>query len=339
MAFFGRKIRSGSPTSGHGDSIGSTLWRLARLLIGVGIVFLLWRQVTKGADAGWQLTSLRPIPSILCVGLMLPNVFLELTAWRMLLNGAGLRLSFGQALPAVLAGFTAGAISPGGVGDFVGRVIRMRPADRWLTGVAMALARVADGIAVCAIGLPAAYFLARDTTATVAAWTKSVMGVGVLVLIVLLAVFIGRDYNVRAKWLGDRLKNLREAVNVSARIPGTIRLRVLSVSFLRYSVFVAQLCIAVVAIGGAQSVTLPMALAASTVFLMRSIAPPITFMGLGVREAAAVAIFPLVGVPGPEALVASLLVFASNLLLPALIGVPFLLFPEWRINEPEGDAP
>jgi uncharacterized membrane protein YbhN (UPF0104 family) len=61
------------------------------------------------------------------------------------------------------------------------------------------------------------------------------------------------------------------------------------------------------------------------VFFAKSAIPQVTLGDLGVREGAAVFFLAAYGVGPAAALDASLALFGLNLLLPALVGAPFLL--------------
>jgi uncharacterized membrane protein YbhN (UPF0104 family) len=51
---------------------------------------------------------------------------------------------------------------------------------------------------------------------------------------------------------------------------------------------------------------------------------PITMGSLGIGEWSAMICFQGLGVPGPDAVATSLIVFSMNVLIPSLIGAPFL---------------
>src|SRR5690606_9233014 len=124
-------------------------------------------------------------------------------------------------------------------------------------------------------------------------------------------------------WLSGRLgrwPSLLHALNLATGIPLRPRLEAVAWASVRYVVFTTQFMLAVAAFGTG-GVGLPLlAAGTATIYLLRNVAPPLTFMGLGIREAASVAVLGLVGVPEESALYASLLVFAVNLALPALVG-------------------
>ena len=294
-------------------------------------MYFIWHQVSVQTDVSW------PVPAEVswlllcsCVALMPVNITLEVSVWRTLLAGVPIDLPFRKALPAVLSGFAAGAVSPGGVGDFVGRVVRVEKSERWITAIAMALGRVADTITLCTAGLVASILILPIATGPTLVWIRTVMIVSVPILVAFVIVYSGHARWSNRDALLSRWPSVQRSVAMASEIPIPIRLTALSLAAVRVCVFVAQLVLVVLATSTGEHELAPLLAAAVLVYLLRALAPPVTFMGLGIREAASVAVFGLIGVSASVALVASLFVFTINIAVPALAGVPFLLFPSWN---------
>jgi uncharacterized membrane protein YbhN (UPF0104 family) len=98
-------------------------------------------------------------------------------------------------------------------------------------------------------------------------------------------------------------------------------LLVLSVAF--YLVFIAQFVLLLQAMGG--GATLGICAGAATVMFLKTVIPPLTFGELGIREGVAVFVFAPLGFRAGAAFDASLLLFALNVLLPAIAGACVLI--------------
>ncbi len=313
----------------------STVWTTLKLCLGLAIVLAIYRRLALDPGSEWPgWGQVRWSALVLCAVLMPVNLLLETQVWRLLLAGAGASISFGRAIPAVLAGFSSGAVSPGGVGDFVGRVVRVPSGKRWVTGFAMLLSRLGDVIPLTFFGVIATLWLLPRSIDATQAWMTAVVFTSVPIGLAAAAIYSGSTRGRVPARLTRRLEsrwpNPARAITMTTSIAGPVRRRALALATARYATFVAQLVLAVIAVGATPSNIPELFGAASAVFLLRGVAPPVTLMGLGIREAAAVAVLALVGISGQFALVASLVVFALNIVLPAIVGIPFLLFPRWR---------
>jgi uncharacterized membrane protein YbhN (UPF0104 family) len=298
---------------------------LLKVSIGIVIVAVIWSRVMSGRGDFSDLGGFSWFPAIVCLLLLPANFLLDVRVWRTLLAGAGVSLFARDAARAVLAGFSAAAISPGGVGDFVGRVIRIPTGKRWITGFAMALGRAADGAIICVVGVACALTILPLASDATDLWIRTVIAIACPMAVLLLAVYCARG---SMNWLSKRLRrwpSLLHALNLATAIPVRYRVEAFLWASARYAVFTTQFVLALLAFGG-DTVGLPTLFAGTAaVYLLRNVAPPLTFMGLGIREAASVAVLGQLGVPESSALFAALLVFAINLALPALIGIPYLL--------------
>lgn len=249
-----------------------------------------------------------------------------------------MRIGARTALRAVLAGFSAASVSPGGVGDFAGRVLCVESGRRWLAAMALALVRIADGAIVCLAGAALAALVLPHVQGPIGVWIRTVMFIAVPLGLTFVVVYSGRANAGRLAALLRRWPAIRQAFDLAVQIPGSIRARAFGVALLRYAVFVGQLVLALKATGSGDATLLTLTAGAGSVYLLKSVAPPITFMGLGIREAAAVGVMGALGVPAASAMAASLIVFAVNLALPAVAGLPFLLGSDIRRTSHETAA-
>lgn len=272
----------------------------------------------READAGWLLlaTLLMPV-----------NIALESFKWKVLLQ-TNSRPSTIDALGSVLAGYALGLFTPARAGDYAGRALYL-PNDRYQTVVQTALDRltsmviyVGAGVIAVAVSVGAG-IIGPSTSWLVATGFGGVCGLGLTMLLsrpALLHRLLSR-LSRSDRWIRG-IRFLRQV-----DLPRATRLFVLS--GLRYFVFATQLVALVIAFGGPPEVEL-LYVCTSLVFFVKTMIPQFTFADLGIRETAAVFFFGLVGVGSATALNASLVLFALNLLLPAVVGAVFV--PRLRIS-------
>lgn len=308
---------------------------LLKIVVGLGILAVVWWKVVVPAGAAGSYGHVSLAPLLLCVALLAANIAAEVRVWQLLLSGAGMHIGARSALRAVLAGFSAASVSPGGVGDFAGRVLCVESGRRWLAAIALALVRIADGAIVCLVGAALAALVLPHAPGPVGAWIRTVMFIAVPLGLTFAVVYSGSARAGRFAALLRRWPSIHQAFDLAVQIPGSIRARAFGVAMLRYAVFVGQLVLALKATGSGDATLLTLTAGAGSVYLLKSVAPPITFMGLGIREAAAVGVMGALGVPAASAMAASLIVFAVNLALPAVAGLPFLLGADVRQPTPQ----
>ncbi|MGB3544664.1 MAG: hypothetical protein WBA11_17220, partial [Rubrivirga sp.] len=119
-------------------------------------------------------------------------------------------------------------------------------------------------------------------------------------------------------------KPVERAVSAFGKIPREEGVMLLALSSLRYVVFSGQFVMLAHAVAP-EAAWSGLWLSVALIFFAKSAVPQVTLGDLGVREGAAVFFMGAYGVPAAAALDASLALFALNLLLPALVGAPFLL--------------
>ena len=98
----------------------------------------------------------------------------------------------------------------------------------------------------------------------------------------------------------------------------------LGLSAVRYGIFSAQFVFLVFAFAPAAS-WLAAAGGVALVFFAKSAIPSFTLADLGIREGAAVYFMSALGIAAAAAFNAAFLLFCVNLLLPSLVGLPFVL--------------
>lgn len=295
---------------------------------------MLWLRLQgqPGLMAWWRggTVALDPLVGILVLLLMPLNWGLEAWKWQLLMRPVE-HITYGRALEATLAGTSIGLITPNRVGEFAGRVLFLRPEDRVQGAFTTVLGSIAQFV-VTLLGGSLALFLCPlpGTIAVAGFWWWPVIGWVALLLAgaSVWAYFAPRWLAriVRAVPFMDRWKDHLAALSSVTR---PLLVQVLLLSCWRYAVFTLQFVWLVVALAH-----LPWVQALSlvpVVFLVTTLVPTTALSELGVRGSVALALL-----PGDEwaVLASTAILWAINLVLPAITGSVILLVARIRSNTP-----
>ena len=293
-------------------------------LVALGVVVEWGAILTAASEArlGWALAALALLPV---------NVGLEAYRWHRLVVRLAPEVGFRTALAAVVAGYPLGQLTPGRVGDYVGRALYLRAVPPGASAALTFAERMAT-LACCLVFglsvLPA--FLAAHASDTLLAWA-AVGGVAAGGTAALLVCLLHPDLGRRALSAVLPFDRLRRAVATLSRFRGADAAALLGLSAVRYAVFSTQFVLLVRAFDPATP-ALGLYLGVVLVFFAKSAIPSVTLGDLGVRESAAVFFLGFYGVAEAAAFNASLGLFAVNILAPALAGL--VLLPRLRLAPP-----
>jgi hypothetical protein len=243
------------------------------------------------------------------VALLMPvNWFVEAAKWKFLLKPF-LNISASKSIEAVLSGLTFGFVSPRSIGDYFGRAIFIAGADRIKVIMPTIIGRISQLVPTLVGGSIGAIFLLGMTPQVT---LISIWGLILLLSILLLFMFYSRNRNYLS---GTFLKS------VMVHYKYNDYLKILSFSFLRYLVFSLQFLL-VLKIVGAEGSLLLLFAGISWIFLAKSILPSFNFLSdLGIREFSAILFFEAYGMPLEPVLIASILIWAINILFPSIVGL------------------
>ena len=271
---------------------------------------LVQTQLARVSYWAWWLAGL--------VLLMPLNWGLEARKWQLLIEPVE-AVSFAAAYQAVLAGTSLGFALPAIVGDAAGRVLPLRSGNR------------AGGVAASLVSGGLQFFVAVGFGAMAWAWQvvsvperNTVSGRVLLALLVSMTLTGVLLLLIRPNIRAVNLPRVgRFALPPLATLPVP-----LAFAALRYLTFSLQFYAALNLYG----LALPVADAAAgigLVFLAKTITPAFNVLSdLGVREAAALWVFAPYNLPAPVLIVATLTLWAANVLLPVLLGLVWV----WRLN-------
>lgn len=270
--------------------------------------------------------------------LLLPlNLTLDGWVWARLLASARGQYPPRAIVRALFCGFALGFWTPARLGEFAGRAYSFDEAHRWAVTLSVLAQRVLDMVVGVGVGLVVLLWCAHaGLVPWTAAWHAAAgLGTGTVGLLTVVLVFPNRLYR-GATTLGNRVTDLVPDVRLFSRLGPRQRLFALGGTVVRYVVFTGQFVCLTLALQPSLSGAL-VSLAVALTFFAKYLLPSLTLLNLGIREGAAVFFFGVLGLPSAVALSAALLLFALNVLGPAVLGLPTL--PHLSVFSPSDTAP
>ncbi|MGV3641833.1 MAG: lysylphosphatidylglycerol synthase domain-containing protein [Adhaeribacter sp.] len=307
-----------------------------KALIGLGTFYFLFKAVFKeGLEVEAWLPRLWMAfgqgaagPILLALALMAANWGLEAGKWQLLSRKVE-RLTFWQAYRSVLVGMCLGFITPNRLGDYAGRIIRLKTRRRLEALGAVFLGRFCQLLLTLTGGsLGWIYFSSR-----VPGWPFP--GSSALLIGVLAAVNIGGYvllFHPRILLRGVAatpfLNRFMLYLSVMSRYGRRDLWQLLALSAARYLVFLGQFLLLLQAFN-LQADLGAMAMGVASTFLLKSILPSLNaFTDLGTRELSAMYFFSMLGQDKALVMSASLSLWLLNLALPSLFGLLLV----WQIK-------
>jgi hypothetical protein len=278
-----------------------------------------WRALA-GAEA-WKL--------VLTLVLMLANWGLEARKWQVAIKQVQ-HLSFIQSCKAVFTGTTLAFFTPNRIGEYMGRILYLGEGKRVkaisLTIVcSMGQLLVTWWLGIGGILYVKAYGNKELLHTFAGVWMNLVLYAGIAAAVVLTLFYFRLAGLVRWIEKMPRLQKPVSYIRVLENLNATILIRILSLSVLRYSVFIGQYYLLFdvfdVHVTAAQA-----AGAVSVIFLVLSIVPTIAVITeLGVRWKVGIEVVQLFDSNITGILATSLAIWIINLVIPALIGSLLIL--------------
>ncbi|MFN3404097.1 MAG: YbhN family protein [Cytophagaceae bacterium] len=258
---------------------------------------------------------------ILVLTLFPVNWGLEAMKWQ-LLAGKIEYTSFWSAAKGVLTGVSLGAVTPHAIGDYAGRILQLKSKERIKSLGAVFLSRIAQFYVTIYFGSIGLLFLLHISYAQ-----KNFL----LSYLIVFFIVIGNLFLIATLLLKNRILALllnNRKFRFITRYFQIIKsysyreiFRVLAYSFLRYIVFSLQFMILLIAFDVNPGI-LELFLGVSFVFLCKSVIP--TLFDLGIRESAALYFFGLYQVDLNHVLLASLMLWIINIIIPSFLGLLFI---------------
>jgi len=283
--------------------------------------------VVMVAEPSTLLASLRDATWtwVVVAGLLLPvNLFLDGWVWKQLLSPVLPQVSLSRLTGAVLSGLALGFWTPARVGEYAGRAFFLPEGDRWTLSLTVFTQRMVDmavGVLIGLLVLTGAFY--RGTLPVTPAWQATAVVGGGIGGVLLLFIAAPSLVHRLACWLFPNWTSLTKRLAFFEQLSGPTRTVVFGGTVARYAVFTGQLaCLGAAFAPSANGMLLWGA--ASLTFYVKYLIPSLTVLDLGIREGGAAFFFQILGLGAAAGLNAALLLFALNVLVPALLGVPFL---------------
>lgn len=306
-------------------------------LVFIILVYSIYRQVQRQPD--WK-TSVHQLENLLntdlkwliipVLVLMLVNWGLEARKWQLALNNLQ-KISFWKAFKATFTGSTMASFTPNRTGEYVGRILYIEEGKRIQAVSLTLICSMAQLQITLYAGLAGLWFFKLSFGSMMTEPYSSVLWMNLLFFAVLAVAIVLTLFYFRLAWLIRMLHRWTgnakfiKYVAVLEDCNATILLRVLSLSGVRYLVFIVQYYLLFMVFGvevdwwqTLQSV--------SVLFLVLAILPSFTFLtDLGIRWKAGIEIVQLYSTNTIGIFAAAFTIWLVNLIIPALIGSLLIL--------------
>lgn len=297
-------------------------------LLFVWLSWSIYREIKSqpNLESAWQhiLDSLRS-PKIwnlaLVIGLMGVNWSIEAIKWRLSVKAVQ-RVSFLKAIKAVLSGVSFSVSTPNRVGEYLGRVLYMDDGNRLKTislTIVGSISQLIVTILMGAIGLLVLRPVIESGNVMSGIWMKVVLYGTVSVFIVLTLFYFRLAWII--KWV-DRLPgSSRFAYLVKAleEFHATLLLRLLSLSLLRFVVFIVQYYL-LFHLFGVELLWWQTFWAVSVSFLVMAVIPTFAIAELGLRGKVSLILVGLFSTNTAGIIFTTAGIWFINLIIPAIAG-------------------
>lgn len=277
--------------------------------------------------AGGGLFHDAPASGLFIVALLVAvNWGLEAFKWRQLVRPLE-HISMLKAVAATLAGCSVSLVTPNRTGEFVGRVLYLRPELRIAGASLTVLGNLSQVLITLVLGTLGLLFMVlfELPLPVRTGWPLSaVTFVAALFTLVAAALFLFPQLLRHLLDLVPFLRRYDRHFHVLSEVPRSALVTTLSLSGLRYMVFTAQF-VALLVLLGADVPLKHAVLAVPVVFLLTTLVPTFMLTELGVRGGVALALLQPLGGPPVVVVTATSLLWSLNVLLPALLGSVLLL--------------
>jgi len=242
------------------------------------------------------------------------NILVEAMKWKFLVKPFE-KISFTDAISSVFVGLSLAIISPGRIGDFVGKAIQLKQINS------------SNGIVIALLGHAAQYIVIL-LLGTIAMGLFYTIPIGLLLvleiflLILCLTLYLNLPVFLSSLSRFKLFVKFQDSLNILELYTVKQKTVVLLYSFLKYLLFVFQFYILLyffgVAIGFNNAI-----IGIFCAYLVQLLVPSFLLLELGVRGAAAVYFLGAYSTAIPEILLATYLLWTFNIALPAVLGLYF----------------
>jgi hypothetical protein len=236
-------------------------------------------------------------------------------------------ISFWRAYRAILAGVTVSLFTPNRIGEYGGRILMVKPENNWKAIVATLVGSMSQLMILLTFGLIGAVYFSAQFLNPEAYILKSVVVLGLIFIALLIMCFFNIDLLIpliKRLPYAEKLKKYVKHVQVLRNYSNEILASVLFYSLLRYATYTTQYFL-ILQFFGIEVPILAAFAGIATIFLLQTSVPLPPIMGLLARGEFALFIWGFFSTNEIDVLAATFSLFVINLMLPALLGLLFII--------------
>ncbi len=286
-----------------------------------------WQSIRQsfGSTMIWNL--------VIVILLMFVNWSIEAVKWRLSIREVQ-QVSFKKALMAILSGVSFSVSTPNRMGEYVGRVLYMDEGNRLKTISVTIVCSISQMLITLIMGFAGLMVLrsAIEEKQLLSPLWMQVIHYGVLSALIFLTLFYFR-LSWMVKWV-DRLPGFKKfayLINTLEGFNATLLLKLLSLSLLRFIVFIIQYYL-LFRLFNVDLIGWQVFWTVSVAFLVMAVIPTITLLELVQRGKVITAIVGLYSINELGMNLATASIWFINLILPALAGSLLILRMKKIIN-------
>ncbi len=309
----------------------SVIIKFLVLLLGVTYISLQWNRHGGEVLISGLMQQIQADSLVFLFLLMLLNWGIEAVKWQMLVKPVQ-RQSFLEAMATVLSGISVAIITPARLGEFVGRIVRLKPEQRFEGIIGFVSGSISQLSVTLLAGVSAFPFLILHYTDFMNHYPPFLFYllcfICLLTCLFILLFYFGLPV-IEKRLLKYRMfKKSIKKLDVMKHYNFHTLLIILSFSILRYIIFTGQYFFMFHVL----NLTVPLfdfLVLMSTVFLVSSFIPSFSLGEVVTRGSVLVWVFSLIFFPAEKLLTISFIIWLMNLVLPAMVG--YIFFTRARI--------
>jgi hypothetical protein len=262
--------------------------------------------------------------------LSIANWGLETKKWQILVRPIE-HVSYGKAFKSVLSGLSLSLFLPNRLGEYFGRIAFMAEGNRLRSIPLSIIGSVSQLIATLIAGVSGIFYMKAyilenhyEFLGVPVLWMNLTLAIVIIAAIVILTAYY--KFASIARWIektkyGSRVKFFIEHVEDFDK---TVLTRILSLSFLRYSVFIVQY-ILLMQVFNVNIPWLDAAWLTCAMFLILAIVPSLPIAEIGLRGQVSLQLFGLMSANVLGIISTAAGIWLINLIIPAIVGSLFIL--------------
>lgn len=295
-----------------------TAFTAIKWIVTVAFLWVVYRYVIKidNLNAIWNSMQTIPLWLFLLAGISsCLNWFIESVKWQYLMSNLE-KLSIYISIKSTLAGSTVSNIFPFRVGEYLGKILFVKPDNRVPAIFNSMFGGSCQMVISMLFGIPALFYLfgyqyKKEIT------TAALSVVAVLTLFTLIFIFSSKIKKIRIAWLQKIIEDIKKFT--LKQICMTLML-----SLLRYLVFGGFYAFLLFQCGFGNTYLLS-CIAVAAIYVIQSLSPSMILTDAGMRSAVPVLIFSPALNQQPTLIAIALVNYFFNLIFPAILGLYFII--------------